>query len=262
MTQKKIYIGIGCFLLIYLIGFLIYLFFPGINSNTKLYIAMEPADLLYVKNRTWHLVKGTEVNNSDRYDVYLDGEIQGKMELRALDRWYAFQNGTSYQYPLAKQFIGISSNQTLEKIEDMKSEEFNQDDITYINQALTEMNSVYTYEKINVYSSKKKIIADFDKDGEEESLYYFSNTMRQGYSEFFTLVFLVDHGKIEYIKKEKTSDIYGECNPNYVMTININHGESNHIIYSCTYFSQMGRCAYVTTAKNDTYQTMEVCIEE
>lgn len=262
MTQKKIYIGIGCFLLVYLVGFLIYLFFPGINSNTKLYIAMKPNDLLYVKNRTWYLEKGTELQNNDKYDIYLDGEIQGKMEVKALDRWYAFQNGSSYQYPLTKQFVGISSNQKITKIEEMTNTEWNQTDISYVNQALREMKSTYQYQDVTSYANKKKVVADFDKDGEEESLYYFSNTMRQGYTEFFTLVFLVDHGKIEYIKKEKTSDIYGECNPNYVMAMNINHGSSNHIISSCSYFSQMGRCAYVTTAKDGTYQTNEVCIEE
>lgn len=208
-------------------------------------------------------------NSSDRIIILPGNEVytlkkgnfkKSNKDIKKVDAIYInnMNERFNYQISLKKDKINFSSNnknidlndnysliysKNLDiKLNDFKMIGFDGDEYKIINNIFKEHN-IIGHESANIF---QKVEFDFDKDGENEIIYFVTNLFDESiYDKVFSFVYYQKNGEIKYLIDEvtDTDNAYDLCVPyiNSIFTLKNNY----KMILTCEYFDNIGVENYI-----------------
>ncbi len=236
MGNKKKYII--AFIILVLFGVIMFLLL-GVNNirenqmSTTLIVGDNT--IWHYSEKKWvHLTSAKSFHNLEwkQYHIYLDNKKYGDYYLWHDDKWYAFDSRKN-AVPLKGELLAIKSNYDI-PVE--KGLEENVDDSEYINQVLSD----YNLSLSSHFTSKYKVLFDFDSDGVEEEFYVISNVFALDFQPdtLFSIVFMVKDDTIYPIYQDISSNqSMNGCKPFFKSFLDLNEDQKYEFILSCGYYA-------------------------
>ncbi len=237
MRNKKTYIVILVFLVVYLIVF--YLFWGKNYLKKSAYtttIMVGDNTIWSLKDKKWiNITKKTSIDelNWQKFNVFVDNESLGNNYLWHDDKWYVFDDNKK-AIPFSGKFLAYKSNATINV---MTFQEEKIDDLTYVNEVLRD-NNLSVNSKV---TTSTKVSADIDSDSMNEDFYLISNAFsdEEVFDVLFSIVFMVKDQKIYYLYKDiyENDMNYNECKPYINYILDIDDDKKYEVILSCGKYS-------------------------
>jgi hypothetical protein len=185
------------------------------------------------KNRKWiNVSKPFSGLSWEKYEVYDNNEKLGKYYLWYSDKWYAFDSKKNAVL-IDGDLLGVRANyDVLVYNHDISEIE----DYSYVYSVLKENNIPVDSE----YTSKYKIVLDYDNDGEEEEFYVITNAFPMDFEpeNIFSIVFMVKDEEIYPIYNDiSTNTGFNGCKPYISSFIDVDEDSKYEFILSCAKFS-------------------------
>ena len=222
----------------------------------KVNIVLSTGDKWQLKNGKWSDIEDEKDYNWKKFNVYIDNQLLGKYDLLYNNKWYIYdkkRNSIKYDGKL----LGITGNKKYEII-DFQNQDFDTTGENLLKKILNEKNIDYPDE----FTYTSRVTMDIDGDGKEEDIYTVSNafTYETDVNKKFSIIFINDD-KL-YVLYEKYADIenqYDLCVPKVNSIIDIGKDSKYELIFECTYFSEIGRCASMYEFKDGIYKEIKSC---
>ena len=234
MRTKKTYIVLIAIMIIFFLVMFIVFGLDNIKKegyNTTIIVGEDT--VWSYKNRKWiNVSKPYDNLNWKKYDVYLNNEKSGKRYLWYSNKWYAFDSKKN-AIKLEGNLLAIKANY------DIPVYNFNTrdiDDYTYVESVLKDND----LSKDSQYTSKYKIVFDYDNDGEDEEFYLISNAFPMDFEpdDIFSIVFMVKNDEIYPIYNNvSTNTGFNGCKPYFNTFMDIDSDNKYEFVLSCAKYS-------------------------
>lgn len=252
MKDKKLYIIL---IVIILIFFVVMFLLFGLDELKKegydTTIIVENDTVWVYNNKRWSNTTSYDELNWKEYDVYLDNKKNGNYSLWYSDKWYAF-NSKKEAVSLEGSLLAIKSNINI-PVSSFDNSEI--DNYSYVYSVLEE-NKLPNDSKFTV---SKKVVLDYDNDGEEEVFYLISNAFPLDFKpeKIFSIVFMVKDDEIYplYTNISKYTG-YNGCRPYFSGFIDVDENSKYEVILSCAKYSVSGVSRMLYEFKNNEFKIL------
>lgn len=252
MKSKKVYIILIAIILIFcVVMFLVF----GLDELRKegydTTIIVDKDTLWTYTNKSWGNPTSYDKSNWKKYDVYLNNEKQGNYYLWYSDKWYAFDNKKE-AVMIEGSILAVNSNYDIPVYNYVANDI---DDYSYVNEVLKE-------NKLPIddnYTVSKKIVIDYDNDGEDEYFYLVSNTFPTEFNpeKVFSIVFMVKNDKIYSIYKGiDTNTGFNGCRPYFSGFLDVDNDSKYEFILSCDKYSVNGTTRMLYDFENNKFKIL------
>lgn len=232
MPNKKIYIALFVFMIVFGIIMFVLWGIPNIRQNNlEATLVVGDHTTWVYQDKKWLFMRSNtsmEQYNWSMFHVLEDNKELGDYYLWHDDKWYVFdQNKKAVN--LSGKMIAYLSDYEM-KVDDFQ--EVNIDDYTYVHKVLEE-NRISTNSQ---FTSAYKVLLDFDHDSREEEFYIISNAFPLDFDPnmIFSIAFMVKDDQI-YTFYNDISYYEGlnGCKPYYHTFIDTNSDGIDEVILSC-----------------------------
>ena len=190
--------------------------------------------------------KKIEFNPNLRYNVYIDNNFISNDFIKKDDDIFYFNN------EIVKNLIAVSNNKT--KVLNYEIKELEKADYLEILENLD-------IKKYNEMTIAKKILIDYDNDGQIEEINFLSNIFVDPFMEDkddkFTIIYTIKNGEINVIYNKKFSDDMKGCLISTPYIIDVNNDKKYEMITTCSYFDKLGIKTQIFELKKDKYKLVK-----
>ena len=253
MKSKKVYIILIAILLVFCIT--MFLMF-GLDELRKggynATIVVDKDTLWTFSDKQWGNVTSHDEYNWKKYNVYLNRVKQGNYYLWYNDKWYAFDDNKEAVVLDGGSFLAINSNYDI-PVYDFEINDI--DDYSYVNEELKKNKLPID----NYYTVSKKIVFDYDNDGEDEYFYIISNVFPTDFNpeKVFSMVFMVKGDKTYSIYKGiDTNTGFNGCRPYFNGFLDVDNDSKYEFILSCDKYSVSGSTRMLFDFENNKFKIL------
>ena len=254
MKKNKSYVIIMAILFIFLIVMGL-VFSLNNNKNEEedygMVIIVGDDTIWTYDNNKWGKGSYYEDFNNKKYYIYINNENSGNYYLSYTGKWEVIDENNE-NILLDGELLALRSNDTI-PVYNFSTTKI--DDYSYVYSVLNDNN----LPTISQYTVNKKIVFDFDNDGEDESFYIISNVFPMGFTpdNVFSIVFMVKNGEIYPIYKDinKYSGFNG-CKPYISSFLDVDNDSKSEIILSCAEYSVSGVKRMLYKYDNDEFKIL------
>lgn len=199
----KTYIFIALILIAYVIGIFFFKKSEKEKDRNVIYVLAGINTRLLYQDQEWHMMASqTEEYKWKEFKLYSSGIYEGTYKMQnqfGVDSYY-----DKDYVPIGKMDVGYVAISSPGKFDYIGTSDLtiNKEDANLM-QVMSE-NNITNFDSI---INSKIIMTDLNLDGEDDKLYYISNLFTGSGNQYFSIVFAVIDGKIQYLKKQMKQGI-------------------------------------------------------
>ncbi len=213
-----------------------------VNINNVVILVSPNISIKYESKK----YKKIEFNPNLRYNIYVDNNFISNDFIKKDDDTFYFDN------EIVKNLIAVSNNKT--KVLNYEIKELEKADYQ-------EMLENLDIKKYNEMTIAKKVLIDYDNDGQIEEINFLSNVFVDPFMEDkddkFSIIYTIKNGEINVIYNRKFSDDMNGCLISTPYIIDVNNDDKYEMITTCSYFDKLGTKTQIFELKKNKYNLVK-----
>ena len=191
--------------------------------------------------------KKIEFNSNLRYNVYVDNNFISNDFIKKDDDTFYFNN------EIVKNLIAVSNNKT--RVLDYEIKELEKEDYQNILESL----DIKKYKEMTI---AKKMLIDYDNDGQIEEIVVLSNVFVDPFMEDveddkFSIIYTIKNDEVNIIYNKRFSSDMKGCLISTPYIIDVNNDNKYEMITTCSYFDKLGIKTQIFELKKDKYNLVK-----
>ncbi len=263
----KTYIFIALILIAYVIGIFFFKKGEKEKDHNVVYVLAGINTRLLYQDQEWHtMASQTEEYKWKEFKLYNSGVYEGTYKIQnqlGVDSYY-----DNDYVPIGKMDVGYMAISSPGKFDYVGTSDLtiNKEDANLM-QVMQE-NNITNFDSI---LNSKIIVTDLNSDEEDDKLYYISNLFTGSEDQYFSIVFAVIDGKIQYIKKHINREVNHDDDVEQYVSIpdsylngvlKIGNNQYPKIFIENSYYGRAETCFEIYEYKKRKFENIRKCEED